>query len=145
MRFFLPIIYLPLLLVSCRPAELPPVAVAPPPLNLPASVQKLKPEQVLAMRKSTPDLIIIDLRENGEIKLDGRLAGTTHFVDYLNTTAFNELVAKLDPTKPFLLCCALGGRSQHAAADMSAKGFKNLMILDGGFDAWLRAGQGMDK
>jgi rhodanese-related sulfurtransferase len=145
MRFLLPILSLPLLLVSCRPAELAPVAVAPPPLKLPVSVQKLKPEQVLAIRQSTPDLIIIDLRENGEIKLDGRLAGTTHFVDYLNTTAFNELVAKLDPTKPCLLCCALGGRAQHAAADMSAKGFKNLMILDGGFDAWLRAGQATEK
>ena len=145
MRVLFLILSLPVLLASCRPAELPLVAVAPPPLNLPVSVQKLKPEQVLAMRQSTPDLIIIDLRENGEIKLDGRLAGTTHFVDYLNTTAFHELLAKLDPAKPCLLCCALGGRAQHAAADMSAKGFKNLMILDGGFDAWLRAGQGMEE
>lgn len=145
MRFLLPVILVPLLLVSCRPAELPPVATAPPPLNLPANLQRLSPQQVVALRQTTPDLMIIDLRENSEIQQDGRLPGTTHFVDYLNTTAFNQLLSSLDHDKSCLLCCALGGRSLHAAADMSAKGFKQLMILEGGFDAWLRAGQALEK
>ncbi len=134
-----------LLLVSCRPAGLAPVAVEPPQVNLPASIQRLTPEQMTALRQSTPELIIIDLRDHWEIQENGRLPGTTHFIDYLNTTAFSELIAKLDHSKPYLLCCAIGGRAKLAAAEMSAKGFTHLAMMEGGFDAWLRSGQTLQK
>lgn len=136
---------LALLLVSCRPATLPPVAVEPPPVMLPDTLKKLTPEQVVAFKKATPEVVIVDLRETWEIQQDGRLPGASVNIDCLNTTAFQEWLAKQDPAKSYLLACALGGRSQLAASEMSAKGFKNLAILAGGVDAWVRAGQPLEK
>ena len=59
------------LLCACRPATLPPVATEPPPVNLPASVQQLTPDQTAALIQSTPDLVIVDLREDWELKAEG--------------------------------------------------------------------------
>lgn len=42
----------------------------------------------------------------------------------------------LDPTKPILVYCAVGGRSQMAAQMLVHQGFKDVYHLQGGIDAW---------
>lgn len=132
------------LLCACRPATLPPVATEPPPVNLPASVQQLTSEQSAALIQSTPDLVIIDLREDWELKAEGIIAGSRH-IDFLNSKLFAESIAKLDPNKSYLLYCAIGGRSQLAASAMAAKGFTHLSLMAGGLDAWIRVGKTLVK
>lgn len=132
------------LLFGCRPATLPPVATEPPPVNLPASVQQLTPDQTAALMQSTPDLVIVDLREGWELKAEGIIAGSQH-IDYLNSKLFEESIARLDPAKSYLLYCAIGGRSRLAAAAMSGKGFTHLALMAGGTDAWLKAGKTLVK
>ncbi len=70
-------------------------------MNLPASVQQLTPEQSAALIQSTPDLVIVDLREDWELKAEGIIAGSQH-IDYLNSKLFAESIAKLDPSKSYL-------------------------------------------
>ncbi len=89
-------------------------------MNLPASVQQLTPEQSAALIQSTPDLVIVDLREDWELKAEGIIAGSQH-IDYLNSKLFAESIAKLDPSKSYLFYCAIGGRSQLAASAMAAQ------------------------
>lgn len=132
-----------LTLNACRPAETGAPAVEPPNV-LPASVQELTPDQALSLIHNTPELVILDAREQWEIKQDGRIAGAL-YVDYLNGGRFAENTATLDPKKPTLIYCAIGERSRLGAAILVKKGFSQLSVLSGGFEAWLAQGKSVQK
>jgi rhodanese-related sulfurtransferase len=57
---------------------------------------------------------------------------------------FDQIKSNLDklPGKdaPIVLYCRSGGMSTEAAAALAAAGYTKLYELDGGFDAWKRAG-----
>ena len=53
---------------------------------------------------------------------------------------FSEQVAKLDKTKTVYVYCASGGRSSEAQELMLKSGFKNVVNLAGGIEAWKKAG-----
>jgi rhodanese-related sulfurtransferase len=107
-------------------------------------VQQLTADQAAALIQSTPDLVILDLREDWEIEKEGRIAGSV-WADYLNDQRFTEATSKLDPTKPCLLYCAIGGRAKLAAEKLAGKGFTRLSLLTGGWEQWLRAGKPVQK
>lgn len=127
---------------SCRPPE--PAALTEPPDVLPNSVQTLTVDQIGRLIESTPDLVILDAREDWEIKRDGRITGAL-YVDFLNGERFAENTAKLDPKKPTLIYCAFGERSRLGAAILTKRGFTQLSVLSGGFEAWLAAGKSVQK
>ena len=133
-----------LLLSACTPPPAAEVRTEPPAIKLPDSVQQLTADQAAALIQSTPDLVILDLREDWEIKKEGRIAGST-WADFLNDKLFAEVTSKLDPAKPCLLYCAIGGRSKLAAEKLAAKGFTRLSLLAGGWEQWLRAGKPVQK
>jgi phage shock protein E len=58
---------------------------------------------------------------------------------------FEQRVEKLDKTKPVYVYCKAGGRSAEAVEIMEKKGFKKIVELDGGMDAWLEAGKPVKK
>lgn len=125
---------------SASQAEAPPsIAPGPPVIQLPASIEQLAPAQTAQWLTAHPDAVIIDLRMPPEIQREGRIAGSKNY-DFLQSTTAEKL-AQLDPTKPYLLYCALGGRSQKAAVQLHSKGFQKLALLQGGLDAWIKAGQ----
>ncbi len=140
----LPLIFLLVLaLNACRPPETGVTVIEPPDL-LPTSVQQLTPDQAVSLIQATPDLVILDSREEWEIKQDGRITGAL-YVDYLNLGRFVQSTSKLDPKKPTLIYCAIGERSRLAAALLSKKGFSQLSVLSGGFEAWLAQGKPVQK
>jgi len=142
MRTFI-LLALALTLNACRPVDTGANAIEPPD-NLPASVQELTPNQAFTLMQNTPELVILDAREQWEIKQDGRIAGAI-YVDYLNGGRFAENTAKLDPKKPTLIYCAIGERSRLGAATLVKKGFTQLSVLSGGFEAWLAQGKPVQK
>ena len=129
-----------LLLSACTPPPAAEVRTEPPAIKLPDSVQQLTADQATALIQSTADLVILDLREDWEIKKEGRIAGSV-WADSLNEERFNEATAKLDPAKPCLLYCAIGGRSKLAAEKLAGKGFARISLLSGGYEAWLKEGK----
>jgi len=139
----LAILILILTLSACRPAETGASSLEPPNV-LPPSVQELTPDQALDLMQSTPDMVILDAREEWEIKQNGRIADAL-YVDYLNGGRFTENTAKLDPMKPTLIYCAIGERSRLGAAILNKKGFTQLSVLSGGFEAWLTQGKPIQK
>jgi rhodanese-related sulfurtransferase len=48
----------------------------------------------------------------------------------------NDSLGKLDPEKPTIVHCAIGGRSRVAAQLLSGQGFKEVYNLKGGIKAW---------
>jgi rhodanese-related sulfurtransferase/rubrerythrin len=47
-----------------------------------------------------------------------------------------ERLSEIDPQKPTIVYCAIGGRSRIAAQLLAAKGFKEVSNLSGGIKAW---------
>lgn len=82
---------------------------------------------------------IVDVREPEEWA-EGHIAGAVHIPlgDLLQRTA------ELDPARPVVTVCHLGGRSLMAAGALADIGFQKVASMAGGMAAWEDAGQPVD-
>jgi rhodanese-related sulfurtransferase len=96
-------------------------------------------EELLADRGTQ----LIDVRTPGEYKA-GHLKGAT-LADISQWKSFRAVVSKLDPTRPVLVYCAVGGRSAQAAAYLTENGYANVVDLQGGIKAWSNQGKSIEK
>ncbi len=79
---------------------------------------------------------LVDVRTLEEFA-DGYIAGAVHN-DWLED-GFLDRAKTLDKSKPVLLYCAAGGRSEDALVAMKAAGFTDVAHLPEGFNGWKRA------
>lgn len=59
--------------------------------------------------------------------------------DWTNNKQFTDRVQYIDKDKPVYVYCLVGGRSAAAATWMRENGFKNVIELTGGINAWKQA------
>ena len=59
--------------------------------------------------------------------------------DWTNSSQFSDRIQYLDKDKPVYIYCLVGGRSTAAADWMRKSGFKNVVELIGGINAWKQA------
>ena len=120
------------------------VASAAPPLpevKLPLQAREAPLDEVQKLIAEHPDTGILDVRTAEEVAELGRLPGARH-LDFFNEHFAVELPKLgLDPAKPCVVYCALGGRAKRAAAVLAEAGFKNILLPVGGFNAWKKAGK----
>ncbi len=88
-------------------------------------------------RLKAKDVQLVDVRTPEEFAT-GHLDGAVN-IDYVNGD-FMAGTAVLDKTRPVLLYCAAGGRSESALADMKAAGFTQVQDLIGGINGWKKKG-----
>lgn len=85
---------------------------------------------------------ILDVRTPGEFS-----SGHLHHAlqaDYTNQPVFKERVAYIDKQQPVYIYCLSGGRSAAAAEWMRKEGFRSVIELEGGINAWKKAGKPLD-
>ena len=87
-------------------------------------------------------VIILDVRTPGEFK-SGHIAGATN-IDF-NSRDFEKAIATLPKTNSYLVHCAVGGRSTHSLKLFEKNDFKSIYHLDGGIQAWEKAGLPTEK
>jgi phage shock protein E len=94
-----------------------------------------EPAQKLA---EDPKVFLLDVRTKEEWD-DARLKNAT----LVPITELQGRLAELpsDKDRPILIYCAVGGRSARAAQLLTAKGYKNVVNLGGGINAWLAEGR----
>lgn len=108
-----------------------------------AWVQNLDPAQ-FAERATSPDAVIVDLREADE-RVQGTIPGAIHVPRGMlefradPTSPYHD--DRLEPGRPVLLHCATGGRSALAAETLRGLGYTDVAHLDGGIAAWCEAGK----
>lgn len=61
--------------------------------------------------------------------------------DWNDKTQFNYRVQYVDKHKPVYIYCLMGGRSAAAAGWMRKNGFEKVIELQGGINAWKKAGK----
>ena len=102
------------------------------------SSQTSTPEQLEPMAFATAidnnDVQIFDVRTASEFN-SGHLKNAL-WADWLNKDQFFDRVKYIDPNKPVYIYCLSGGRSYAAAEWMRSNGFKNVVELSGGINAW---------
>lgn len=133
---------LALLLLVLHPGALH-AADAPlaPEISLPQGAREISATEALKLVQEQ-QISILDIRTAPEIKEQGRISGSKH-LDFLRED-FDEILIsqiKLPLDKPCLVYCAIGGRSRRAAQRLASLGFKNILVLKDGFNAWKAAGQ----
>ena len=91
-------------------------------------------DQIIA---SDASLVVLDVRTPAEFA-EGHISGAINIDFKADDFAVN--LAKLDPTKQYLLHCKSGNRSSKALTVMQEQGFRNIVHMTDGFDAWKNAG-----
>jgi rhodanese-related sulfurtransferase len=89
-----------------------------------------------------PDVQVFDVRTAGEFST-GHLPHALQ-ADYTKKEEFKDRVQYLDRKKTVYIYCLSGGRSAAAAKWMRENGFANVVELEGGINAWKRAGKQLE-
>ena len=116
----------------------------PPPVVVPTEVHEIAPDAVERHLVDHTDTIILDVRTEDERKTRGYILNSLHHDYFHGQKALDEL-SKLDKSKPCIVYCAIGGRAKLVAVEMHKIGFKNILLLKGGFNAWIANGQAVAK
>lgn len=107
-------------------------------------VEGVTVEQLQRAMADGGDLLVVDVREIGELVDRGTIPGARH-------VPRGMLEFWADPASPYnrdffgehrrtVLFCAGGLRSVYATKTLADMGFTNVASLDGGFGAWTAAG-----
>ena len=86
--------------------------------------------------------IVLDVRSAQEFAT-GHVPGAIN-ID-INAPGFAEKAAQFDKSRPILVNCHAGSRGDVASAELSKLGFKTVCNLEGGLQAWEKAGNQVEK
>lgn len=107
----------------------------------PAQYKNLSIEEFAKMTADKRN-VILDVRTPEEFKA-GHLPGAINL--NVNAPDFSKKAAALDKNKTYLVHCASGGRSMQACEKLAQLNVPKLYNLPGGFRAWQKAGQPVEK
>ena len=88
-------------------------------------------------------ITVLDVRTPDEFA-EGHIAGAVN-IDLLKGAEFESKVKEMDKSKPYLVHCQSGGRSNRALAVFKKLGFEQIFHLDGGLGGWQAAGKPVEK
>lgn len=86
-----------------------------------------------------PDVQLVDVRTPEEYE-QGYIAGAMN-IDWKSDAFAGEAAGMLDKSKTIALYCRGGRRSHAAAGKLYTMGYKHIVELQGGFEAWKAAGK----
>jgi rhodanese-related sulfurtransferase len=124
--------------------EHPAPPLTPPTPILPPEIHEIAPELVVQQLVDHPETLIIDVRTEDERHTRGYILNSLHH-DYFHGQVTLDALGKLDKTKSCIVYCAIGGRAEFIAVEMHKLGFKDIRLLQGGFNAWTASGQAIAK
>jgi len=83
------------------------------------------------------EMIILDIRTASEFS-QGHIQGAINIDFYARN--FKDLMAKLDPTKEYLVYCRSGRRSTSALPTLQSAGLRRLIHMNKGLKTWKSPG-----
>lgn len=100
-------------------------------LFTPAPSMDAEEAKAFMNKRSQGSFTLLDVRQPGEYET-GHIPGSR----LIPLPQLQDRLAELDPAKPTIVYCAVGGRSRVAAQILSGKGFREVYNLSGGIKAW---------
>ena len=94
------------------------------------TINNISVETFAKEEQKNPDINILDVRKKSEYDSE-------HIVNALNAPLdyINDKMILIDKNKTYYVHCAAGYRSMIFASILKARGYNNLINVDGGFDA----------
>jgi phage shock protein E len=99
-------------------------------------------DEAQKLLEAAPPVVVLDVRTPAEFK-DGHIIGARN-ID-IKDAGFTSQISALDRSKPYLVHCAVGGRSAKAVEAMKGLGFNTLYHMHEGMKGWLKAGKPVEK
>ncbi len=99
------------------------------------SIRQVSVQELVELRKTRPEVVVLDVREPGEVL-------TSAMKDSIRIP-LGELINRtrqLDRERAMVVHCKGGYRSSIATSILQREGFREVMNLTGGYDAWSAAG-----
>ncbi|WP_423147929.1 rhodanese-like domain-containing protein [Rubrolithibacter danxiaensis] len=87
--------------------------------------------------------LVLDVRTPEEYAT-GHIRGAVN-IDWKNAEEFKAKANELQKTQPVYVYCRSGARSEKASNWLSTNGFTNVTDLEGGIEAWKKAGKRVSK
>ncbi len=100
------------------------------------TIESIRVEQLVEKLKENPGLNILDVRKESEFLSEHVLTAENMPLDYIN-----DHLAELDKTKTYYVHCAGGYRSMIFNSILKARGYDNLIDVQGGFKSIKESGQ----
>jgi len=112
-------------------------------------VENLDAEQVAAELDGGGDVVLVDIREDDELRRDGAIPGAVRaprgVLEFWADPTSPYHREEFDPDRRTILYCASGGRSALAADTLRGMGYGNVAHLDGGIIAWKETGNPVEE
>jgi rhodanese-related sulfurtransferase len=108
----------------------------------PAKVEHVDATGAAKLLASDENFVVLDVRTPEEFS-EGHIEGAT-MIDF-KSPDFENNIGKLDRDQSYLIHCRSGGRSTGVLPVFEKLGFKRIIHLDGGFNAWQDAGNPVVK
>ena len=106
------------------------------------ATKSINSQEAKALLAAQPATTILDVRTSQEFA-GGHLSKALN-LDY-NATDFQTQLSELDKTKPYLVYCAVGGRSSKAAKLMQEMGFEQVFNVTGGYPELKKTGLSVSR
>ena len=107
----------------------------------PGAASKVGPDEFEKAIASN-NMQVLDVRTAGEFKT-GHIKNALQ-ADWTQNKEFVERIQYVDKDKPVYIYCLVGGRSASAAEWMRNNGYKNVVELSGGINAWKAASKPLE-
>lgn len=106
-------------------------------LGITVAYSQIQTKPITAIsQKELKDVILVDVRTPDEFHA-GHLPSAININWY--DADFAEQFSKIDKNKTIYFYCKVGGRSIKAADRLLSLGYKHVVNLEGGYDAWAKA------
>lgn len=111
-------------------------------------IENVEVEQADAERRAGTALIV-DVREPEERVLNGAIPGALHAprgrLEFLADPNSGYHWSQFDPDRRLILHCSAGGRSVLATRTLKDMGYSDVASIEGGFEAWKKAGKPIEE
>jgi rhodanese-related sulfurtransferase len=101
-----------------------------------ARIQEISVKDLMALRHTTGDIVILDVREDKEYNL-GTIPGA---VTIGRSNLEKHVEAQVPRDKTVIIFCASGNRSAFAAETLEKMGYEHVRSLKEGFSGWVAEG-----
>ncbi len=93
----------------------------------------ITPEQLQEKLSTGEKPVLLDVREEWEYEICN-IDGSIH----ISMGQINQMLEELSPDNETIVICHHGMRSFQVGAFLESNGFKHIVNLEGGIDAWAR-------
>jgi len=101
--------------------------------------RKLSPPVAYELIRDNPEMLVIDLRTPQEFNGETGHLRRAHNIP-VDRLPYRLLEISSYRTETFLVYCRADPCGAEGVADLRSSGFENVILMDGGIDAWIRAG-----